>query len=215
MDVAWAAFLFVLASAAVLMYAAYRYKQILSVTAYFIKAATVYILVGEEDARLAAVAADKGAALKDRNRMKEFVAMLSNSFRGQKGNRWVKQIERAGYLTKELDKVGAPCLRKRSRPARRCACATRSTCARSGPATPVCSCAATRNCSAAKPKRRWRPARIPTPWPKTWWPTTRTSRPSADRPPANAADLTGDYESRPNGRLSAFPGPHSNLLWLG
>lgn len=107
MDVAWAAFLFVLASAAVLMYAAYRYKQILSVTAYFIKAATVYILVGEEDARLAAVAADKGAALKDRNRMKEFVAMLSNSFRGQKGNRWVKQIERAGYLTKELDKVGA------------------------------------------------------------------------------------------------------------
>ena len=107
MYVAWAAFLFVLASAAVLMYAAYRYKQILSVTAYFIKAATVYILVGEEDARLAAVAAGKGATLKDRNRMKEFIATLSNSFRGQKGNRWVKQIERAGYLTKELDKGGA------------------------------------------------------------------------------------------------------------
>lgn len=106
MYVAWAAFLFVLASAAVLTYAAFRYKQILSVTGYFIKAATVYILVGEEDARLAAVAAGKGATLKDRQRMKEFIATLSGSFRNQKGKRWEKQIERSNYLTKELDKGG-------------------------------------------------------------------------------------------------------------
>lgn len=107
MYVAWAAFLFVLASAAVLTYAAFRYKQILSITGYFIKAATVYILVGEEDARLAAVAAGKGATLKDRQRMKEFIATLSGSFRNQKGKRWEKQIERSNYLTKELDKGGA------------------------------------------------------------------------------------------------------------
>ena len=69
MYVAWAAFLFVLASAAVLTYAAFRYKQILSVTGYFIKAATVYILVGEEDARLAALAAGKSATAKDRERI--------------------------------------------------------------------------------------------------------------------------------------------------
>jgi hypothetical protein len=73
----------VLASAAVLTYAAFRYKQILSVTAYFIKAATA----------------------KDRQRMREFIQTLTSSFKNQ-GKRWGKQIERAGYLTKELDKGG-------------------------------------------------------------------------------------------------------------
>jgi len=80
----------VLASAAVLSYAAFRYRQILSITRYFVKAATVYVLVGEEDARLAALAAGKGATAKDRQRMKEFIATLSGSFRNQKSKRWDK-----------------------------------------------------------------------------------------------------------------------------
>ena len=107
MYVVWAALIFILASGAVLTYAAFRYKQILSVTAYFIKAATVYILIGEEDARLAAVAAGKGATAKDRERMKEFLSTLSGSFRNQKSKRWNKQVERASYLAKELDNGGA------------------------------------------------------------------------------------------------------------
>ena len=107
MYIVWAALLFVLASAAVLTYAAFRYKQILSITTYFIKAATVYILIGEEDARLAALAAGKGASAKDRERMKGFLTTLSGSFRKQKAKRWEKQVERANFLSKELDKGGA------------------------------------------------------------------------------------------------------------
>ena len=107
MYVVWAALLFILASAGVLTYAAFRYKQILSVTSYFIKAATVYILIGEEDARLAAMAAGKGATAKDRERMNDFLRTLSNSFKGQKSKRWSKQVERAAYLAKELETGGA------------------------------------------------------------------------------------------------------------
>lgn len=106
MYIAWAAFLFILASAAVLTYAAFRYKQILSVTGYFIKAATVFIQVGEEDARLAALAAGKGATAKDRARMKDFINTLTSSFKAQ-GKRWAKQLERANFLIKELDNGGA------------------------------------------------------------------------------------------------------------
>lgn len=107
MYVVWAALLFIPASAGVLTYAAFRYKQILSVTSYFIKAATVYILIGEEDARLAAMAAGKGATAKDRERMNDFLRTLSNSFKGQKSKRWSKQVERAAYLAKELETGGA------------------------------------------------------------------------------------------------------------
>jgi hypothetical protein len=107
MYVVWAALLFVLASAGVLTFAAIRYKQIISVTAYFIKAATVYILIGEDDARLAAVAAGKGATAKDRERMNDFLRTLAGSFQNQKSKRWSKQIERAAYLAKELESGGA------------------------------------------------------------------------------------------------------------
>ena len=62
---------------------------------------------GEEDARLAAMAAGKGATSKDRERMNEFLGTLSNSFKNQKSKRWSKQVERAAYLAKELETGGA------------------------------------------------------------------------------------------------------------
>lgn len=106
MYVFWASLLFIVASGAVLAFAAVRYKQILSVTGYFTKAATVYILIGEEDARLAALAAGKGATAKDRERMNQFLSTLSGSFKNQKSKRWKNQVDRASYLAKELEKGG-------------------------------------------------------------------------------------------------------------
>jgi hypothetical protein len=78
MIVLWAAILFITVSAAVLVYAAFRYKQILSVTSFFIKAATVYVLIGEEDALLAALAAGKAASAKDRTRMQDFLRTMGD-----------------------------------------------------------------------------------------------------------------------------------------
>ena len=106
MYMVWVILAFVVASGAVVGYAAYRYKQILSVTGFFIKAATVYVLVGEDDARLAAVAAGKGAIARDRQRMKTFLQTLSNSFHGQNDKRWQRHIERVANLVKELDSGG-------------------------------------------------------------------------------------------------------------
>lgn len=84
MIVLWAAILFITVSAAVLVYAAFRYKQILSVTSFFIKAATVYVLIGEEDALLAALAAGKAASAKDRARMQDFLRTMGDQFGGQR-----------------------------------------------------------------------------------------------------------------------------------
>ena len=80
----WASAAFILISAGVLAYAAFRYKQTLSATNFFIKAATVYVLVGEEYARLAALATGLGANPKDRVRMRDFLRTLSDSFAAQK-----------------------------------------------------------------------------------------------------------------------------------
>lgn len=103
MLVLWAAIAFIVISAAVLAYAAFRYKQILSVTSFFVKAATVYVLVGEEDARLAALAAGLGANASDRTRMRDFLRTLSDSFSAQKKRSlWARQIERADHLTNEV-----------------------------------------------------------------------------------------------------------------
>ena len=103
----WASFGFILVSAAVLAYAMFRYRQILSGTNYFIKAATVYILVGEEDARFAALASGKGAGSKDRDRMKDFLNTLQQSFRNQRGSRsWNAQAERVANIMNELDAGG-------------------------------------------------------------------------------------------------------------
>lgn len=73
---------------------------------FFTKAATVYVLVGEDDAKLAAVASGKGAAAKDREQMREFLTTLSDSFQAQRGA-WMKQIERANTLAKEIIGGGA------------------------------------------------------------------------------------------------------------
>ena len=139
---------FVLASAAVLGFAAFRYRQIIRVNSFFTKAATVYVLVGEEDARLAATAAGKGAAAKDRQRMQEFLSTLSDSFRAQPAAaKWNHQIERANKLSQELARGGAlsteafeirDALRRSNDAYFR---------ARSEPAMPAFSCAATRSCS--------------------------------------------------------------------
>ena len=102
MLVLWASVIFVVASGAVLGYAAYRYRQILNVTAFFIKAATVYVLVEEEDARLAAMAAGKGAKENDRAHMRQFLGTLSDSFAVQKRSMWNRQIERSNHLMNEL-----------------------------------------------------------------------------------------------------------------
>src|SRR5437764_653988 len=108
MIILWASFAFILASGAVLVYAMLRYREILHVTGFFIKAATVFILVGEEDARLAAVASAKGASGKDRKRMGEFLGTLQKSFSGQSRSRsWEAQTKRVGQLTDEL-KSGGP-----------------------------------------------------------------------------------------------------------
>ena len=106
MIVAWATFFFVVISGAVLAYAAFRSKQILSVTTFFIKAATVYVLVGEEDARLAAMASGKGASSKDRSRMRDFLRTLATSFQNQKSKRWDRQIQRTNDLIEELESGG-------------------------------------------------------------------------------------------------------------
>ena len=46
----------------VLVYLRVRYRQIVRGNSFFTKAATVYVLVGEDDAKLAATASGKGAA---------------------------------------------------------------------------------------------------------------------------------------------------------
>ena len=103
----WIILAFVVASGGVLGYAAFRYKQILNLTRFFIKAATVYVLVGEEDARLAAVAAGKGASAKDRQRMNQFLRTLSDSFKKQADpRRWERQTGRADRLSGELASGG-------------------------------------------------------------------------------------------------------------
>ncbi|MDA0654637.1 MAG: hypothetical protein O2905_00800 [Proteobacteria bacterium] len=97
MIVLWAAILFIVASAAVLGYAAFRYKQILSVTNFFIKAATVYVLIGEEDAQLAALASGKAANGKDRVRMLDFLKSLEDQFGSHK--QWKRQSTRIKELS--------------------------------------------------------------------------------------------------------------------
>ena len=107
MVLVWASFGFIIVSAGVLAYAMFRYRQILSLTNYFIKAATVYILVGEEDAGLAAIASGKGASAKDRGRMKDFLATLQNSFRTGRGTRsWNAQSDRVASLMNAVDSGG-------------------------------------------------------------------------------------------------------------
>ena len=98
----WASFGFILVSAAVVAYAMSRYRQILSGTNYFIKAATVFILLGEEDAWFAAVASAKSASAKDRKRMKDFLTTLQQSFHNQRR----AQSDRVARLMAELGSGG-------------------------------------------------------------------------------------------------------------
>lgn len=102
----WMITLFIAGVLGVLGFLRIRYRQIVRGNSFFTKAATVYVLVGEDDAKLAAVAAGKGAAAKDRERMQEFLTTLTNSFQAQRGA-WRKQIERAKDLSQEITGGGA------------------------------------------------------------------------------------------------------------
>ena len=102
----WAISLFILGIAGVLGYLRFRYRQIIRGNNFFTKAATVFVLVGEDDAKLAAVAVGRSVAAKDREQMQEFLTTLNNSFEAQRGA-WVKQIERANSLSQELSGGGS------------------------------------------------------------------------------------------------------------
>lgn len=82
-----------------------RYTQIILGNSFFTKVATVYVLVGEDDAKLAAVAAGMGASEKDREHMHAFLTTLTDSFQAQRGA-WMKQIERATALTQAIGGSG-------------------------------------------------------------------------------------------------------------
>ena len=73
----WAITLFIIGTLGVLGFLKFRYNQIIRGNNFFNKAATVFVLVGEDDARLAAVAAGMGAAAKDREHMQSAVAERS------------------------------------------------------------------------------------------------------------------------------------------
>ena len=105
MIVIWAVGLFIASSAAILIHSASRYRQILRTTNYFIKAATVYVLIGEEDALLALYAAGKGASEKDRARMLEFLKNIEEQLSGEEGQ-WSRQKERIKELREQLASPG-------------------------------------------------------------------------------------------------------------
>ena len=102
----WAITLFIIGTLGVLGFLKFRYNQIIRGNNFFNKAATVFVLVGEDDARLAAVAAGMGAAAKDREHMQSFLTTLTDSFQAQRGA-WVKQIDRANTLTQAISGGGA------------------------------------------------------------------------------------------------------------
>ena len=102
----WAITLFIIGTLGVRGFLKFRYNQIIRGNNFFNKAATVFVLVGEEDARLAAVAAGMGAAAKDREHMQSFLTTLTDSFQAQRGA-WVKQIDRANTLTQAISGGGA------------------------------------------------------------------------------------------------------------
>ena len=102
----WAITLFIIGTIGVLVFLRVRYTQVIRGNNFFTKAATVYVLVGEDDAKLAAVAAGMGAAEKDRAHMHALLTTLTDSFQAQRGA-WMKQIDRANALTEAISGGGA------------------------------------------------------------------------------------------------------------
>ena len=101
----WVISLFIVGTIGVLVFVRVRYTEIIRGNSFFTKAATVYVLVGEDDAKLAAVAAGMGASEKDREHMRAFLTTLTNFFQAQGGA--MKQIERATALTQGIGGGGA------------------------------------------------------------------------------------------------------------
>jgi len=97
----WAISLFIIGTIGVLAFLRVRYRQIIRGNSFFTKAATVFVLVGEDDAKLAAVAAGMGASKKDREHMHAFLTTLTDSFQAHRGG-WLRQIERATALTQGI-----------------------------------------------------------------------------------------------------------------
>jgi hypothetical protein len=97
---AWTTLFFLVFCGAILGHIAFRYRRILKVTGYFLKASIAYIIVGDDDAKLAALAASEGIRGKERLTRSEFLRSVETSLADKKDSRLQPQIERCRVLAK-------------------------------------------------------------------------------------------------------------------
>lgn len=102
---AWITVLFLLSCGATLGHTVLRYRRILKGTGYFLKASIAYIVTGDEDAQLAALAASEGIQHKERLTRTEFLKSVAVSLADRKDWRLSAQIDRCQKLLRAVGQM--------------------------------------------------------------------------------------------------------------
>lgn len=102
---AWTSAFFVLFCGAIVGHTAFRYRRILKVTGYFLKASIAYVITGDEGAKLAALAASERIDGKERLTRTEFLKSVESSLIDKKDKRLRTQIERCQKLLKAFNQM--------------------------------------------------------------------------------------------------------------